>query len=201
MLSPQLPLIVLAATFFSASAFASPLPPPAVPDHIEIDGDLAPRLARRPPRHNKRLTPQERQKLQEKVRKRVDTFVTVELATELELDQKTALQLLDAWRAHRDAVTADHQAAKKAAEALSDALKSNASDAVVKKRTEALRTQLPTRNEADDLLERARGFLTVRQQAKLLLAYPQIQREVRKMMRRARKHRDPPAVPSAPHQP
>lgn len=198
MLFKSFSLVVV--TFLATGVFAAP-PPPTVPPPLAFETSDQPQLARRPPRHKKRLSPKERKKLQEKVRKRVDTFVTVELATELDLDQKTALLLLDAWRAHRDAVTSDHQAAKKAAEALSEALQSGASDAVIKKRTEALRAQFPKRNEADDLLERTRGFLSVRQQAKLLLAYPQIQREVRRMMRRARKHRAPPTAPAAPSQP
>ena len=141
------------------------------------------------------LSPDARKELEAKVQKRMDTFVTVELASELDLDQAGALKLLEAWKKHREAISTSQQAIHGHAQALADALKANASDAVITSHITALNRAVAAREDATALLSRTKSFLTVPQQGKLLLAYPQIQRSVRKMLRRARHRGGPPPIP------
>ncbi len=167
----------------ASPALAIPQSPPAR-DGRGVD-DFPDRRERRT--RGKKLTREQRAALEAKIERRIDTFVTVELSSELGLDEKEALKLLGAWREHRAAGKTANRAVRDHAKRLGELIDAKAADAQVAAQMKTLEASMDKRVEPNDLLAKTRAFLTVRQQAQLLLAIPQVEHQVRRMMRKARR--------------
>lgn len=146
----------------------------------EHDPDL--RLARR----HHRLSPAERERLESEVRRKIETFLTVELSSRLGLYDATALKLADAIRTHREQQHQAHVRMREESEKLSALLRDGASDDALRAQTAKVLAAAASRPEPHDLARETAKFLTAQQQAKLVLAFPEVMRDVRKMMREAR---------------
>lgn len=135
---------------------------------------------------HKRLSPEERRRLEDEVQRKMHTYVTVELSSRLGLDDKTALQLADIIRAHREQQHAAHEKVRAESDALEKLLKEGANEAALKKQTAVVLAAAAARPHLEDLVRASAKILTTEQQAKLVLAFPDVMRDVRRMMRKAR---------------
>lgn len=139
-------------------------------------------LAQRPePRP--RLSPEQRGRLESEVRRKLQTFVTAELAEELGLDEATAAKLSEAIRTHREAQQAARKALRDENDKLAALVRDGASDEALRAQTEKVLAAADALPGLDDLLRSTASFLTPTQQAKLVLAFPEVLRDVRGMLR------------------
>ncbi len=186
------------------AALAVPPPVPAVP---AAPGAMTPdvpslptRLAQPQRRGDKRkkkqkkgkpkrgqLSPEERQQLEEAVGRKMDTFITVELSSQLGLSDDKALKLSRLLRERREAKQAARQQARTEYEALQQLLDSGAGDSALKAQTQKVINAAQRAEAPPDLLEATRSFLTPKEQARLVLVLPHVRREMRMMMKQARK--------------
>ncbi len=137
-------------------------------------------------RKGKNLNKEERAALQKEVQRRIQTFVTVELATQLELSDEKALRLSSAVKAHlakrqdaRDKIRGER-------DKLEALIQKNASDRDLQNQTKKVMAASRNMHDEDGFMEATRSFLTAQEQAKLVLIYHHIQKEVRRMVRHAK---------------
>jgi hypothetical protein len=134
-----------------------------------------------------RLSPEHRQKMRAEVERKMQTFFTVELSTRLGLDDKAALKLSSAFKAHRERKEAGRKALHKEYEALKDLLEKKAGDKALRAQTQKVLAAAEKAHAPDDkLFHDARGFLSSEQHARFVLSLPEVQREMHRMMRHAR---------------
>jgi|GEM_PF-1988149 len=166
---------------------------PAVPFDMGFDDDVPepPRLARRGGKRGKRgkgkLSPEERQEMKKRFRKKMHTYLTVELSSRLDLDDKKTMQLSAALKKHGQQVEAHHQQMRDASKALRKLLDEGAPDAQVKKQLDVVTEAAEQRPSPRALVKDTKGFLSVKQQAQLALAMPEVMKEMKHMMRRERR--------------
>lgn len=157
----------------------------------DVPSSREPRLAQREgPRP--RLSPKDRERIESEVRRKLQTFVAVELSSRLGLDDATALKLSDAIRAHRDAQQEARRKVREETDKLAALVRDGASDEALRAQTARVLSALEAQPALDDLARETAKFLTPTQQAKLLLAFPDVMRDVRTMMRDARRGRGGP---------
>lgn len=152
---------------------------------FEHEGLLAQQHGEQHKRHG-RLSPEQRRRLEDEVQRKVHTYVTVELSSRLGLDDETALQLADIIRAHREQQHEAHKKVRAESETLERLLREGASEAALKKQTAVVLAAAAARPHLDDLVKASAKLLTTKQQAQLVLAFPDVMRDVRRMMRKAR---------------
>jgi len=135
-----------------------------------------------------RMSSEERKAMRTEVERKVQTFVTVELATRLGLDEKEALKLSAAFKAHRERKAQAREKMHAEYSALKDLLdKSGTPDSALRAQTQKVLAAKGTTHGPDDtLFVDTKKFLSAQQQARLVLALPDVQREVHRMMKRAR---------------
>ena len=122
-----------------------------------------------------------------RVEQKIKTYLTVELASRLNLDQKRALQLGDAVQRHMDRQHQRRERMHSEADKLRQLVEKKAPDAQVKAQ---LDTVVGLAGKDDDLhafLGDAGKFLNVTEQAKLALSMPDIMRDVHRLVRDARR--------------
>lgn len=133
-----------------------------------------------------KLSPEERKQLQEEVGRRMDTFVTVELASRLDLTQDKALKLSAVVKAHREKTQAQRETVRAEHKKLKELIESGAKDPALKAQTQKVLAASKAVPDREALLDDTAKFLTVSEQAKLVLAFPKIQRQMKRMVKRAR---------------
>lgn len=125
-----------------------------------------------------------RPEIRERVRQKMQTYLTVELSSRLGLDQKKSLQLGDAIQAHMQRRQEQRQRLKAEAQKLRGLLDAKAGDAQVKTQLDMVIGLAGRDDEIQRFLQETGKFLTVQEQAKLALAFPEIMKDMRHMMRR-----------------
>ena len=133
------------------------------------------------------MKPEKRKAMRAEVERKVQTFVTVELATRLGLDEKAALQLSTAFKSHRARKEAARDKMRAEYSALKELLEAGSDDRALQAQTEKVVAANGVAHGPDaTLFADTRKFLSAEQQARLVLALPDVQRQVHRMMKRAR---------------
>lgn len=139
--------------------------------------------AARPGDEPGRLSPAQRAQVKAEVQQKVRTYVTVELSSRLGLDDARALKLAAAVDAHMDRKQAARQALRAEHEKLEDLLGKGADDKALAAQIAVVSQRASAMDLHDELLADCRKFLSVKEQAKLVLAVPDVMRDVGKMAR------------------
>ena len=142
---------------------------------------------RGPGQKHARLSEKERKELREEVKRKVQTYVTVELSSLLGLDDATTLKLSAVIKEQMSAREQAQQALKAEAKKLQELLDANAPDKKIRAQTQVVMEKAKARKDPAALFEKTARFLSTKQQAKLVLAYPKLTREVRQLMQKQRR--------------
>lgn len=173
--------LLAAAVAPDASARPVRLSPGGDAAHFDEDTEVA-------PRH--RMSKEERKALRKKVREKIHMRLVADLAERLALDEKKSQQLAESIEKHGLARRQHGKRLREEMKKLKTMLAENASDI-------ELRTQMSVLSEArqqrkdgmQSLLRDTESFLSTREQAMLVLAFPRVMKDTRKMMRKARHDR------------
>lgn len=203
----------LAASLIFSLAASAPPPasdapaapsPPALEEASSVQLAQGERRERRR-RVRRRFSSEEREQMRAEVERKVQTFITVELASRLGLDEAKALKLAGAFKAHRERETKERAAMRGEYRKLKELLEGDAKDAALRAQTKKVIAAVRTKKAPDDeLFKDTAKFLTPKQQAMLVLSLPEVMRETHRMMKRARRGRrggGPPDAPAPPPRP
>lgn len=152
----------------------------------------APALAEPPsprlPREGQRLPPERRRALEEEVRGKMQAYLAVELSSRLGLDEQRAQQLSAALARQGERRQAARQRTRAAHQRLEALLEQKADAAALERQMqEVSAARAEEAASLGALLEEIKAFLTVREQARLVVALPEVMREMRQMMRQSRR--------------
>lgn len=134
-----------------------------------------------------KLTPEERQQLEDKVGRKMDTFITVELSSQLGLSDDKALKLARLLKQERQRKYTTRVKARQEYKALQELLDQGGDDRALKAQTRKVVEAAQVADAPPDLLAMTAGFLNAKEQARLVLVMPHVRREMRHLMKRARK--------------
>lgn len=140
----------------------------------DVDDDAAGRG-----RH--RLGKEQRTKRLEEIQQKMHVFLTTELSRKLELDEGKSAQLGDALLQHGKAMRDARARQKQERKKLKELLRAEADTAAIESQLRALATAAAAKPEAHELLQRTESFLSARERAQLLLAFPETMRKLRAM--------------------
>jgi hypothetical protein len=134
----------------------------------------------------KEKKPKRRRARREKIRRKMQTFVVVELSSALDLDEKRALKLADAVREMGKEREAAHKGLRKEMMALRTLVEEGAGDRKLKAQLAQVKSARKKAQSMDDrLFEKTASFLSVKEQAQLTLAMPEVMKQMRRMAGKA----------------
>jgi hypothetical protein len=136
-----------------------------------------------------KLSPEERQALRERVQQKIQTYLTVELSARAGLDEKKSLQLgaaLKSQMQRRQALRERKQAEMKK---LRELVEGAAGDAALRAQVKAVVDHADREEQLQALLEDTAKFLTPLEQAKVVVAWPEVMKEARRLIAAARRDR------------
>jgi hypothetical protein len=133
-----------------------------------------------------RLSEAERGALKERVQQKIQTYLTVELSARAGLDEKKALQLGQAIKAHLERKQTSRQKKREELEKLRGLVESKGADAALKAQVKAVVDQHEREEQMALLLDDTARFLTPLEQAKVVLAFPDVMKDTQRMIRDAR---------------
>ena len=183
----SLALLLAAALVIPTLAMATEAPPaPAtgpVQDrrhgqHGRGDGGRGERLSK--------LPPEQRSALRERVKGKIQTYLTVELSSRAGLDEKKSLQLGSAIKAHLERKEAARGGRREAVAKLRELVDGKAADAALKSQMKAVIDMHNKQEALDTLLDETARFLTPTEQARILVALPDVMKDAMNLMREAR---------------
>ena len=164
-------LLVLSATFLlTATSALADRPPGPGPG----PGPEGPRAERR-------------EEMRARVEQKIKTFITVELASRLALDQKRALQVGDAVQRHMERMHGRRERMRTEADKLRDLVEKKAPDAAVKAQLDTVVGLVGKDDDLHAFLADTAKFLNVTEQAKLALSMPEIMHDVQRLVKDARR--------------
>jgi hypothetical protein len=129
---------------------------------------------------------QKREEIRERVEQKIQTYLTVELTSRLSLDEKRALKLSDAIKAQMKRKQERREKLKTEMQKLNDLVEKKAPDAQIKTQLDTVVGLAGRDEDMHDFLADTSKFLSVQEQAKLALAFPDIMKDMRHIMRDAR---------------
>jgi hypothetical protein len=138
--------------------------------------------------HHAKLTPEERAAKKREVAQKIDTLLIVELSTRLKLTDEKTLKLKDVLQKSREAREARQALVAAEREKLRALVDKKASDSELKAQSAKLAGLVAAKPD-DGIFEQTAKFLTPHEQAELLLALPELRKEVRGLAREARGRR------------
>ena len=144
-------------------------------------------LAEPPPNPKPNKFAGKREEMRARVEQKIKTYLTVELASRLNLDQKRALQLGDAVQRHMDRQHQRRERMHSEADKLRQLVEKKAPDAQVKAQLDTVVGLAGKDDALHAFLGDAGKFLNVTEQAKLALSMPDIMRDVHRLVRDARR--------------
>ena len=179
-------LILAAAVVVPAVAIATDAPP------AQNAGAMAPGGGRQHGQKGEqrarfsKLPPEQRAELRERVKGKIQTYLTVELSSRAGLDEKKSLQLGSAIKAHLERKEAARTSRRDAFAKLRELVDSKAADAALKAQMKTV-VDTHSKGEAmDSLLDETAKFLTPTEQAKVMVAFPDVMKDAMKLVREAR---------------
>jgi hypothetical protein len=117
------------------------------------------------------------------VQRKVQTYVTVELSSALGLDQKRALQLSDVVKAHMERRQQARKDVRAEYDKLEQLVAQSADDKALAAQIKLVTEKAAKVDQHGQLLADAAKFLSVKEQAKLVLAVPRVMKDIGKMMK------------------
>ena len=127
-----------------------------------------------------------RAEMRERVEQKIQTYLTVELSSRMALDEKKSLKLSEAIKAQMKRKQERREKLKGEMNKLRDLVDKKAPDGQVKSQLDVV-TGLAGRDEdMHDFLNDTSKFLTVQEQARLAIAFPEIMKDVHQLVREAR---------------
>ena len=140
--------------------------------------------------HRKRMSKEERKALREKIHQKVQRRLAEELSSRLRLDEYKSEQLANALEKHGDARKMHGKRLRQEMKTLKKLVSENASDAELRRQMDVLAEARQQRKDGmQSLLRETESFLTTKEQATLMLAFPRVMKDTRRMMRKARHER------------
>ena len=138
--------------------------------------------------HQKRMSKEERKALREKIQQKVQKRLAVELSSRLRLDEDKSAQLANALEKHGDERKVHGKRLRQEMKTLKKLVSENASDAELRRQMDVLAEARQQRKDGmQSLLRETESFLTTKEQATLMLAFPRVMKDTRRMMRKARR--------------
>ncbi|MBI1946840.1 MAG: hypothetical protein HYS27_14185 [Deltaproteobacteria bacterium] len=128
-----------------------------------------------------------REEMRARVEQKIKTYLTVELASRLALDQKRALQLGDAVQRHMERKHQRGEKMRTEADKLRELVEKKAPDAAVKSQLDMVVGLAGKDDDLHAFLGDTGKFLNVTEQAKLALSMPEIMRDVHRLVREAKR--------------
>jgi hypothetical protein len=132
------------------------------------------------------LSPEQRAAMRDRIKEKIHTYLTVELSNRAGLDDKKSLRLGAVIKEHlkkkEGARTSRHQAREK----LRELVEQKASDAALQAQIQATIDTLGQERAIDDVLKELATFLTPTEQAKVLLAFPEVVTDAKRLIKDAR---------------
>jgi hypothetical protein len=133
-----------------------------------------------------KLPPEQRSALRERVKGKIQTYLTVELSSRAGLDEKKSLQLGSAIKAHLERKEAARGGRREAVAKLRELVDGKAADAALKSQMKAVIDMHNKQEALDTLLDETARFLTPTEQARMLVALPDVMKDAMNLMREAR---------------
>ena len=133
-----------------------------------------------------KLPPEQRSALRERVKGKIQTYLTVELSSRAGLDEKKSLQLGSAIKAHLERKEAARGGRREAVATLRELVDGKAADAALKSQMKAVVDMHHKQEALDTLLDETARFLTPTEQARMLVALPDVMKDAMNLMREAR---------------
>lgn len=146
------------------------------------------------PAERHRMSKEERKALRNQIHKKVQKRLASELSQRLRLDEQKSAQLAEAIGRHGDARKAHGKRLRQEMKKLKKLVAENASDQELRRQMDVLAEARQERKDGmQSLLRETESFLTTKEQATLMLAFPRVMKDTRRMMHQARrgKHRGP----------
>jgi hypothetical protein len=134
-----------------------------------------------------RLSPEERAALRDRVQQKIQTYLTVELSSRAGLDEKKALQLGAAIKAQQERRQATREKKHAELQKLRDLVQQKAADAALKAQVKAVVDQSDREEQLQALLDDTAKFLTPLEQAKIVVAWPDVMKDARRLIAQARR--------------
>jgi len=157
-----------------------------------IAADLPQRTGTREGRHARfsKLPPEQRAALRARVQEKIQTYLVVELSSKAGLDDKKSLQLGTAIKAHLERSEAARDDKRQALEALQGLIDQKAPDAALTAQIKAVLATTDREEHHQQLLADVAKFLTPTEQAKIVVALPEVMKDAMRLVRDARKDRE-----------
>jgi hypothetical protein len=133
-----------------------------------------------------KLPPEQRSALRERVKGKIQTYLTVELSSRAGLDEKKSLQLGSAIKAHLERKEAARGGRREAVATLRELVDGKAADAALKSQMKVVVDMNHKQEALDTLLDETARFLTPTEQARMLVALPDVMKDAMNLMREAR---------------
>ena len=128
----------------------------------------------------------DRGELRARVQQKVQTYLTVELSSRAGLDEKKSLQLSSAIKAHMERKQQAREGKKTEFQKLRALVDNKGADAALKAQIRVVADQSQQEEQLQQLLDDTAKFLTPTEQAKVMLALPEVMKDTMRMIREAR---------------
>ncbi len=180
---------ILLASLVAAVAFAGA--PAVAQDFDGADDDSAPvRLAQNDKGAGKGIDKEGRRaEVRERVKAKIQTYLTVELSQRAGLDEKKSLQLGSAIKAHLDRKQKAREAKQQELQKLRALIDGKGADAAVKAQLKALLDKDGRDEQTQAFVDDTSRFLTPTEQARIVIALPEVMKDTRRLIREARQER------------
>jgi Spy/CpxP family protein refolding chaperone len=179
-------LILAAAVVVPAVAIATDAPPAPTAGAVGPGGRHQGQQGGHKGQRFSKLPPEQRAELRERVKGKIQTYLTVELSSRAGLDEKKTLQLGSAIKGHLERKEATRTTRREAFAKLRELVDGKAADAALKAQMKTV-VDTHSKGEAmDSLLDETAKFLTPTEQAKVMVAFPDVMKDAMKLVREAR---------------
>ncbi len=132
------------------------------------------------------LNPEQRSMLRDRIKQKIQTYLTVELSSRAGLDDKKSLQLGALVKTHLEKRADARKSRHEAFLALRTLVDQKAGDAALKAQMKAALATHDKEQAMDELINELGTFLTPTEQAKVLLAFPEVMKDAKRLIRQAR---------------
>ena len=137
-----------------------------------------------------KLPPEQREALRARVQEKIQTYLVVELTSKAGLDQKKSVQLSTAVKAHLERMETARDDKRQAIEALQGLIEQKAPDAALLAQIKVVGASGDREAQQQQLVTDVAKFLTPTEQAKLIVALPEVMKDAMRLVREARKDRE-----------
>lgn len=138
---------------------------------------------------HKKLSPEEREKKHAEIQRKIKVYILAELSSRLNLDDRKTNLLSDVINKQTQERDANHKAMREEMKNLRGLLDKNADDAQLRASIQKLASLRDKSDHIASFVQDTSSFLSTKEQAQLVVALPEVMRDLKKMKRG---HRGPP---------